>query len=438
MNAIDHPNIFMRSLATRDAGSEISQALPDVIAACKVAGFDLIVVETSGIGQGDAAIVPLVDSHAVRDDARVRRRQPAREDRHARLRRLRRDQQVRPQGRAGRAARRRQAVPAQPRAVRPAARTRCRCSAPRPRASTTTASPRSTRACCRGWSSWACASIRPPAGCRRSAARHSSSQVVIVPPGRVRYLADIADTRARLQGARPRAEPAGARDPAAARSRSACFGEAAPDERPRRRARSRSRRQVREARLDPAAAQAARRCGPDMQKAYARRRVRGEDPRQGDPHRADPHLAVGHARSARWRCRAYEDHGELLKWLLLENVPGCVPVHRRRVRVQARGRRPDAHVRRRRRSVPHQPPLQAALRGHAGQAPVDRVRLGDALRPRPRPAPRHLRQGRQLGRVDRHARRHEGAVRGLRPVRPGDQRVDDDQRPGADASSRCS
>jgi isobutyryl-CoA mutase len=53
--------VFMRSLATRDFGSEISQALPDVVAACKVAGFDLIVVETSGIGQGDAAIVPLVD-----------------------------------------------------------------------------------------------------------------------------------------------------------------------------------------------------------------------------------------------------------------------------------------------------------------------------------------------------------------------------------------
>ncbi len=35
--------------------------MPDAIAACKVAGFDLIVVETSGIGQGDAAIVPLVD-----------------------------------------------------------------------------------------------------------------------------------------------------------------------------------------------------------------------------------------------------------------------------------------------------------------------------------------------------------------------------------------
>ncbi len=61
MNAIEHPNIFMRSLATRDAGSEVSRALPDVIAACKVAAFDVVIVETSGIGQGDAAIAPLVD-----------------------------------------------------------------------------------------------------------------------------------------------------------------------------------------------------------------------------------------------------------------------------------------------------------------------------------------------------------------------------------------
>ena len=57
----DGPRVFMRSLATRVFGSEISAALPDVIAACKCAGFDLIVVETSGIGQGDAAIVPHVD-----------------------------------------------------------------------------------------------------------------------------------------------------------------------------------------------------------------------------------------------------------------------------------------------------------------------------------------------------------------------------------------
>ncbi|MDP2677519.1 MAG: methylmalonyl-CoA mutase family protein [Rhodoferax sp.] len=65
MNAINPwqngARVFMRSLATRDFGSEISAALPDVIAACKVAGFDLVIVETSGIGQGDAAIVPHVD-----------------------------------------------------------------------------------------------------------------------------------------------------------------------------------------------------------------------------------------------------------------------------------------------------------------------------------------------------------------------------------------
>ncbi|MEK6209382.1 MAG: fused isobutyryl-CoA mutase/GTPase IcmF [Pseudomonadota bacterium] len=61
MNAINHPNIYMRSLATRDAGSEIAACLPDVIAACKCAGFDLILVETSGIGQGDAAIVAHAD-----------------------------------------------------------------------------------------------------------------------------------------------------------------------------------------------------------------------------------------------------------------------------------------------------------------------------------------------------------------------------------------
>src|SRR5258706_5960680 len=64
MNAIGDwgagPRVFMRSMATREASSELSDALPDAIAACRAAGFDLIVVETSGIGQGDAAIVPHV------------------------------------------------------------------------------------------------------------------------------------------------------------------------------------------------------------------------------------------------------------------------------------------------------------------------------------------------------------------------------------------
>src|SRR5499426_1450707 len=61
MNAINTPRVFMRSLATREAGTAVSAALGDAIAACKVAGFDLVLVETSGIGQGDSAVVPLVD-----------------------------------------------------------------------------------------------------------------------------------------------------------------------------------------------------------------------------------------------------------------------------------------------------------------------------------------------------------------------------------------
>ena len=112
----------MRSLATRDTGSEISAALPDVLAACKVRRLrprDRRDLRHRPGRRGDRAAGRRAD---VRDDARVRRREPAREDRHARLRRVRRDQQVRPQGRGRRAARRRQAGAAQPRGVRQAAR----------------------------------------------------------------------------------------------------------------------------------------------------------------------------------------------------------------------------------------------------------------------------------------------------------------------------
>ena len=57
MNSIDHPKIFMRSVATRDAGSDVPAELGDMVAATRLAGFDLIIIETPGIGQGDAGIV---------------------------------------------------------------------------------------------------------------------------------------------------------------------------------------------------------------------------------------------------------------------------------------------------------------------------------------------------------------------------------------------
>ncbi|MFK7863661.1 MAG: fused isobutyryl-CoA mutase/GTPase IcmF [Pseudohongiellaceae bacterium] len=62
MNAISHPNIFMRSVATRDASVEIPEHLSEIIQAMKLSGFDLIIIETPGIGQGDAGIVPFVNT----------------------------------------------------------------------------------------------------------------------------------------------------------------------------------------------------------------------------------------------------------------------------------------------------------------------------------------------------------------------------------------
>ena len=61
MNASDSDQIFVRSIATRDAGGGIPAYLSDVINACARWNFDLIIVETPGIGQGDSAIVPFVD-----------------------------------------------------------------------------------------------------------------------------------------------------------------------------------------------------------------------------------------------------------------------------------------------------------------------------------------------------------------------------------------
>lgn len=61
MNAIGSPRVYMRSLATRRSHIEIPDALPDAIKVVKAAGYDLIIAETAGIGQGDSHIIDLVD-----------------------------------------------------------------------------------------------------------------------------------------------------------------------------------------------------------------------------------------------------------------------------------------------------------------------------------------------------------------------------------------
>ena len=61
MNSLTGESVFFRSMATRGADAGLPERLADVIAVLKAAGFDLVIVETPGIGQGDAAIVPFVD-----------------------------------------------------------------------------------------------------------------------------------------------------------------------------------------------------------------------------------------------------------------------------------------------------------------------------------------------------------------------------------------
>ncbi|MFV0318428.1 MAG: fused isobutyryl-CoA mutase/GTPase IcmF [Microthrixaceae bacterium] len=61
MNSIDSPQIVFRSMATRTDGSEVPESLAATIQAAKAWGANLVIVETPGIGQGDAAIVPFAD-----------------------------------------------------------------------------------------------------------------------------------------------------------------------------------------------------------------------------------------------------------------------------------------------------------------------------------------------------------------------------------------
>ena len=61
MNAINNPRVYMRSLATRGSKSELSEATKEAIEVVKAAGFDFVIVETSGIGQGDSRIIDVCD-----------------------------------------------------------------------------------------------------------------------------------------------------------------------------------------------------------------------------------------------------------------------------------------------------------------------------------------------------------------------------------------
>ncbi len=61
MNSLPHPRAMMRSFATREARGELAEAVRDAVRVCQLAGFDWVVVETSGTGQGDTEIADLAD-----------------------------------------------------------------------------------------------------------------------------------------------------------------------------------------------------------------------------------------------------------------------------------------------------------------------------------------------------------------------------------------
>src|SRR5436190_11763222 len=322
MNAIGSwsqgPRVFMRSLATRDFGSEISAALPDVIASCKAAGFDLVIVETSGIGQGDAAIVPLVDvpvyvmtpefgaaSQLEKIDMLDFAEFVAinKFDRKGAADALR--------DVAKQVQRNREAFKQPPDAMPVFGTMASRFNDDGVTALYQAMLPRLV-----GLGLPAGAGTLPPA-----ATRHSTHQVPIVPGARVRYLADIADAvrgykkkaaaQARLarevQQLKESARMLTEANPVKTNAVGAVLGLA--DER--------------EARLEPESRRLL--AGwPELQRAYA-----GDElvvkVRESEVRTSLVHTTLSGNKIRKVALPAYEDHGELLKWLLLDNVPGSFP-----------------------------------------------------------------------------------------------------------------
>ncbi len=322
MNAIgpwsQGARVFMRSLATRDTGSEISAALPDVVAACKAAGFDLIVVETSGIGQGDAAIVPLVDvpvyvmtpefgaaSQLEKIDMLDFAEFVAinKFDRKGAADALR--------DVAKQVQRNRGAFDRAPDAMPVFGTIASRFNDDGVTALYQALKPRLAEL------GLALRDGRLPA----VATRHSTQQHPIVPGARARYLAEIADT-VRGYKARARSQARIARELQQLRESARMLHE---DDATRSGARDTVLKlaAARETALDSNARKLLAQW-PAMVKAYAGDeyvvKIRDKEIRT-----ALVHTTLSGSKVRKVALPAWEDHGELLKWLLLENVPGSFP-----------------------------------------------------------------------------------------------------------------
>ncbi|HZT55038.1 MAG TPA: methylmalonyl-CoA mutase family protein, partial [Burkholderiaceae bacterium] len=323
MNAIgpwsQGQRVFMRSLATRDFGSEISQALPDVLAAVKASiGFDLIVVETSGIGQGDAAIVPLVDCPVyvmtpefgaasqlekidMLDFAEfVAINKFDRKGAQDALRDVAKQVQRNRQAWTTKADR------------MPVFGT----TASRFNDDGVTALYQALRPRLAALGMPVSAGTLPPI-----ASRHSTHQTPIVPGARVRYLADIADT-VRDYKAHARSEARLAREIQQLHAAAWMLADEKP-ERARAGEATLNLAEQREARQDPRAKKLLG-MWPEMRKAYAGDeyvvKIRDKEIRT-----ALTHTTLSGSKIRKVALPAFEDHGEILQWLMLDNVPGSFP-----------------------------------------------------------------------------------------------------------------
>jgi methylmalonyl-CoA mutase len=315
MNAIEHPNIYMRSLATRDTGSEISVALPEVIAACKLSGFDLVIVETSGIGQGNAAIVPFVDvslyvmtpefgaaSQLEKIDMLdfadfVAINKFDRKGAEDALRDVRKQYQ------------RNRELFSQPTDEMPVFGTM----AARFNDDGVTALYQ------------ALVPVLGERGLKLKAGRlpwvgvkQSSSQRAIVPAQRIRYLAEIADT-VRAYHAHTGEQVRIARERQSLRIAAGLFGAC---DKPT--ADFDEMLAWKDGQLDPKAKQAARHVAGHRQGLF-RRRIRGEDPRQGNPYTHLVSESLSGTKIRKVILPNFGDDGETLRFLMKENVPGSFP-----------------------------------------------------------------------------------------------------------------
>ena len=322
MNAIgpwqQGARVYMRSLATRDFGSEISQALPDVVAACKTAGFDLIIVETSGIGQGDAAIVPLVDvpvyvmTPEFGAASQLEKIDMLDFAEFVAINKFdRKGAQDAWRDVAKQVQRNREAWTAAAEDMPVFGTMASRFNDDGVTALYQALKPR-----------LAALGLRLRQGSLPVVSTHySSQQGTIVPGARVRYLADIADT-VRTYKRRAREQARLAREVQQLRASADMLHTNKPE-------RHRAREAVldlatqREALLDAHSRKLLAQW-PDMQKAYAGDeyvvKIRDKEIRT-----ALTHTTLSGHKIRKVALPGYECHGELLKWLLLENVPGSFP-----------------------------------------------------------------------------------------------------------------